>query len=153
MNAFSSGWKEQDTYPHVVKIDGWAVDESQGWPRDSFYERHGLPWGLICLATPGLSSCFSLSGWCCYSSLWHLLGFPSGSAGKESACNAGDLGWIRGLYPWVGKIPWRRERLPTPVFWPGEFHGLYSPRVHKELDMTEWLSRYWEDEFMSWNIE
>ena len=22
------------------------------------------------------------------------------------------------------KIPWRRERLPTPVFWPGEFHGL-----------------------------
>ena len=20
---------------------------------------------------------------------------------------------------------WRRERLPTPVFWPGEFHGLY----------------------------
>ena len=25
--------------------------------------------------------------------------------------------------PWVGKIPWRRERLPTPVFWPGEFHG------------------------------
>ena len=24
----------------------------------------------------------------------------------------------------VGKIPWRRERLPTPGFWPGEFHGL-----------------------------
>ena len=23
----------------------------------------------------------------------------------------------------VGKIPWRRERLPTPVFLPGEFHG------------------------------
>ena len=21
---------------------------------------------------------------------------------------------------WVGKIHWRRERLPTPVFWPGE---------------------------------
>ena len=29
--------------------------------------------------------------------------------------------------PWVGKIPWRREQLPTPGFWPGEFHGLYSP--------------------------
>ena len=29
---------------------------------------------------------------------------------------------------WVGSLgwedPWRRERLPTPVFWPGEFHGL-----------------------------
>ena len=42
--------------------------------------------------------------------------------------------------PWVGKIPWRRERLPTPVFWPGEFHGLYSPWGRKESDMTELLS-------------
>ena len=39
--------------------------------------------------------------------------------------------------PGVGKIPWRRERLPTPVFWPREFHGLCNPRGHKELDMTE----------------
>ena len=23
------------------------------------------------------------------------------------------------LVSWVGKIPWRRKRLPTPVFWPG----------------------------------
>ena len=38
---------------------------------------------------------------------------------------------------WVGKILWRRERLPTPVFWPGEFHGLHSPWGCKELDMTE----------------
>ena len=41
---------------------------------------------------------------------------------------------------WVGKIPWRRERLPTPVFWPRKFHGLYSPWGHKELDTTERLS-------------
>ena len=34
----------------------------------------------------------------------------------------------------VGKIPWRRERLPTPIFWPGEFHGLYSPWGCKEFD-------------------
>ena len=45
-----------------------------------------------------------------------------------------------GFDPWVGKISWRRERLPTPVFWPGEFHGLYSPWSHKGLDTTEWLS-------------
>ena len=32
---------------------------------------------------------------------------------------------------------WRRERLPTPVFWPGEFHGLYSPWGHKESDVAE----------------
>ena len=41
---------------------------------------------------------------------------------------------------WVGKIPWRKERLPTPVFWPGELHGLYSPWCCKESDMSEWLS-------------
>ena len=28
-----------------------------------------------------------------------------------------------GFSPWVGKIPWRRESLPTPVFLPGESHG------------------------------
>ena len=44
-----------------------------------------------------------------------FLGFPHGSAGKESACNAGDLGSIPGL-----------GRLLAPVFWAGEFHGLYS---------------------------
>ena len=45
-----------------------------------------------------------------------------------------------GFNPWVGKIPWRRERLPTPVFWPGEFHGLYNPWGCKESDTTEQLS-------------
>ena len=43
------------------------------------------------------------------------------------------------IHPWVGKIPWRRERLPIPVFWPGEVHGLYSPWGCK-LDMTEQIS-------------
>ena len=60
--------------------------------------------------------------------------FPGGSAGKESTCIVGDLGLISG---WVGNIPWRRARLPIPVFWPGEFHGLYSPRGRKESDMTD----------------
>ena len=46
-----------------------------------------------------------------------FLGFPSGSAGKESACIEGDLGLI-------GKTHLRRERLPPPVFWPGESYGL-----------------------------
>ena len=59
--------------------------------------------------------------------------FPCGSAVKESACNVGDN-------PWVGKIPWRRERLLTPLFWPREFQGLYSPWGRKELDTAEWLT-------------
>ena len=41
----------------------------------------------------------------------------------------------------VGKIPWKRERLPAPVFWPGQFHGLYSPWGCKESDTTERLSQ------------
>ena len=47
--------------------------------------------------------------------------------------------------PWVGKIPWRREWLHTPVFLPGKFHGQrslegYSPWGRKEWDTTEQLS-------------
>ena len=46
---------------------------------------------------------------------------------------------------WVGKIPWRREWPPTPVFLPGEPHGQrslagYSPWGRTESDMTEQLS-------------
>ena len=41
---------------------------------------------------------------------------------------------------WVGKITQTRETLPASVFWPGEFHGVYGPRGHKELDMTERIS-------------
>ena len=48
-----------------------------------------------------------------------------------------------GFDPWVGKIPWRTEWQPTPVFLPGEFHGQrslagYSPWGCKESDTT-WL--------------
>ena len=64
------------------------------------------------------------------------MGFPGGSAGKESACNVGDLG----LIPWVGKISWRREWLPTAALRPGEIHGWYSPWDHKESYTTERLS-------------
>ena len=45
-----------------------------------------------------------------------------------------------GFNPWLGKSPGRRERLPIPVSWPGEFHGLHSSWGHKELDTTEQLS-------------
>ena len=46
-----------------------------------------------------------------------------------------------GLDPWVGNIPWRRERLPTPVFLPGESHGQRSLAWGcKESDTTERLS-------------
>ena len=49
-----------------------------------------------------------------------------------------------GFNPWVQKIPWRRECLPSPIILPGEFHGQrsltgYSPWDRRELEITEQL--------------
>ena len=64
-----------------------------------------------------------------------FLGFPGGSAGKELPemweTWVQSLGW---------EDPLEKERLPTPVFWPREFHGLNGPWGFKELDTTEQLS-------------
>ena len=55
-------------------------------------------------------------------------GFLDSSAGRESACNAGDPQFDS----WDQKIPWRRDRLPTSVFlheqspWTKEPGGLQS---------------------------
>ena len=42
---------------------------------------------------------------------------------------------------WVWSLGWEdpreREQLTTLAFWPGEFHGPYSPWGHKESDMTK----------------
>ena len=73
-----------------------------------------------------------------YLLLASVLGFPGGSEVKASACYARDLGSI----PELGRSPWRRKWQPTAVSLPGESHGQrrlvgYSPRGHKEYDMTE----------------
>ena len=67
--------------------------------------------------------------------------FPGGASGKELACQC-RRHKRQGFDPWVGKIPWRREWQPTPVFLPGESHGQrrlagYGPWGRKQLDMTE----------------
>ena len=69
------------------------------------------------------------------------MGFPGGSVGKESACNAGDVG----SNPGPGRAPGEKHGhsfCSTPVFLPGESHGLrslagYSPQDRKESDITE----------------
>ena len=68
----------------------------------------------------------------------HFLKATGGACGKEPACQCRR----RGFHPWVGKIPWRRARQPTPVFLPGESHGQrslvgYSLQSRKESDTTE----------------
>ena len=71
--------------------------------------------------------------WATFTSLHFIfLGFPGGSDGKESACNARDPGWIPGLGKWPGKgnvnplqyswrIPWTEE--------PGGLLAMGSQRV------------------------
>ena len=61
-------------------------------------------------------------------------GFPDSSVGKESIGNAGDPD------SWGRKSRRRRDRLPTPGFWPGKFPGLYTPWGSIESDRTEQLS-------------
>ena len=43
---------------------------------------------------------------------------------------------FRKTVPITLHAPWKRERLLTPVFWPGEFHELYSPWGCKESDIN-----------------
>ena len=65
--------------------------------------------------------------------------FPDNSVGKESACSAGDPSSI----PGVGKIRWRRDKLPTPVFL-----GFPVAQLVKNLPAiwkTWVLSLRWED--------
>ena len=75
--------------------------------------------------------------------LLYNLDFPGGSDGTESACGRFSCGRPE-FNPWVGKILWRREWQPPPVFLPGESHEQRisvgcSSWGHKELDTTERL--------------
>ena len=71
------------------------------------------------------------------------VGLPRWLSGKEPTCQC-KRHKGHGFDPWVGKIPWRRKRQPTPVFLPGESLGQrslagYSPRGVTESDTTEQL--------------
>ena len=66
--------------------------------------------------------------------------FPGGSDGKESACNAGDLGSIHGL----GRSPGKGHGHPLQYSFLENPHGqrsLAGSWSHKESDITEQLSR------------
>ena len=50
-------------------------------------------------------------------------------------------------YSFYAKSPLEKERIPSPVFQPGEFHGLHSPWGCKESDVTEPLSNYLSSDY------
>ena len=58
--------------------------------------------------------------------LFPPIGFPSGSDGKESACDAGDMGLIPGSGRSPGGGHGNPLQQPPPVSLPGEFHGQRS---------------------------
>ena len=69
---------------------------------------------------------------------------PGSSSGQEFTCQCRRQKRCK-FHPWVGKIPWRREWQPTPVFLPREFHGRRSlvgcsPWGRKDSDTTERLT-------------
>ena len=70
------------------------------------------------------------------------MGFPGGPDGKESACNAGDLGSIAGLR----RFPWRRAWQPTPVFLPGECPWTEEPGRLQSMELQrvrhDWTTKH-----------
>ena len=82
-------------------------------------------------------------------------GVPGGSDSKAPACNAGDPSSIPGSRRSSGE----RNGNPTPVFFPGKFHGWrsligYSPCGRKESDTTEWLhSFHWAQNLIYWHFK
>ena len=93
--------------------------------------------GLVC-CSPWCHKELDTTEWLNWSELnWPtpvFLGFPCGSAGKESSCNVGDLGLIPGL----GRCPGEGKNYPL------QYSGLqnsmdYCPWTHRELDTTKQL--------------
>ena len=77
--------------------------------------------------------------------MYQVQGFPGGTNGKEPTCKCRRQKWHR-FSPWVKKIPQRKKWHPTPVSLAWKIPWAKVPgRLHKELDMTKWLSThiYW----------
>ena len=80
--------------------------------------------------------------------LYSLLGYPTViTRATLVALSVNDPPAIQETQVWslVGKMPWRRKWLPTPLFLPGKPHGQrnlagYSPCGCRDLETTEWLS-------------
>ena len=125
---------------------GMTEDEMVGWHHQ--LNGHGFGWTLgVGDGQGGLACCGSWS----YRELdrneqlnWTLTytitGFPGGSDGKESACNAGDWGLIPGSRRRPGKgngYPLRYSFLENSMTEELAGHSSWS---HKESDTTEWLT-------------
>ena len=117
---------------------------SQGWKGQAQEGRCRRHLGFACLGPWGLEKLVFGGEWLLRESTWPPPSTPLLSglcSDKEPACQCRRCKRHR-FDPLIGKISWRRERLPTLVFLPGEFHGQkslvgYSPWGCKEWDTSE----------------
>ena len=123
-----------ETWPSFTHLQDHAQTLSGGGSPFSFERQELLPLPPSPRASARLR--------CCDHPNCHANKLPRGLSGKESACQHRRLKFN----PWVGKIPWRRKRPPTPASLPGESHGQrslvgYSHGV-TELEVTEQVSMH-----------
>ena len=119
--------------PYLLRLDG----------RETLFPIIKLTTQNICVLQPypaggqarhiGVTETFRLNQ--------ELAGLAWWLSSKESACKCRSHRRCE-FDPWVGKLPWRRAWLPTPVLLPGESQGQrslagYSPWGRKESDTTE----------------
>ena len=95
------------------------------------------PWFWDGLGAEGEGDDRGWDGWMASPTQWTWVWINSGSwwwTGRPSVLQF--MGSQRVGHDWATELTdW-----PTPVSWPREFHGLYSPWGHKESDTTKWLS-------------
>ena len=135
--SFSNPWKWKVKVKSLSRV--WLV--ATPWtaahqaPRSMRFSRQEC-WSDLPLPSPTMNH---------YSAINRskLLDFPDGTSGKEATCQCVRCKKRR-LDLWVGKIPWRREGQPTPLFLPGKSCGKrglagYRLRGLKELN-TIWAT-------------
>ena len=127
----------------VIPGLGRSPGEGNGYPLQYSYLENSVDRGAWQAIVHGVAK--SPHGWATFTHIFMIQEeLPSGASGKEPSCQCRRCKRCR-FNPWVGKISWRREWLPTPVFLPGEFHGErslagYCPRDQKDWDTTEQLT-------------
>ena len=121
LEALTLSWN-----PGPLKVQHWSPEHSDQMPSSRCFLSvlWLLPWRLL-----------DMQGWI------YSLGFPDGLDVKHPPAMQET-----GIYPWVGKIPWRRKWQPTPVFLPGESHGQRSLTGYSTWSQRvghDWETNWW----------
>ena len=125
------------------------LPQGTSWPRDQTQVSHIVDRHFIIWATREVSRRPRFESWVRkFPRRWDrlptpvFLGFPGGSDGKESTCNAGILRSI----PRLERFPWRRAWQPTPVFLPGESPWTEKPGGLQSMGLQrvrhDWVTKH-----------